>query len=61
MSNTYKVVKFICNNKYCMLLYNVPSSQKNLKYHYSCPMCKSKAVRLVDTNVFQIHPKKRRF
>lgn len=61
MSNTRKTVKFTCLNDNCKLIYNVPFSQKDSKYHYTCPFCGAKAVKLVDTNVYQIHPKKRRF
>lgn len=61
MSDSNKTVKFSCIYEYCRLLYSVPFSQKDLPSHYKCPMCGKKSVRLVDTNVYQIHPKKRRF
>ena len=59
--NLNKSVKFACTNKNCLLQYTRPYSQKNEEAHYTCPKCRGKAVRILDDNVLQIHPKKRRF
>lgn len=59
--NLNKSAQFTCLNKNCMLSYSVPYSQKNDEGHYTCPKCRSKSARILDDNVLQIHPKKRRF
>lgn len=56
-----KSVEFSCINPKCRLKYSVPFSQKDEEGHYTCPKCRGKSVRIVDENVYSIHPKKRRF
>ena len=55
------MVEFCCINSKCKLTYRLPMRFSEMITAYKCQHCGGRAIKLIDDNVVQIYPKRRRF